>query len=407
MNPSMLAACVLVTATAGVAAPNEMETLIDRLVKVESGGFGYSGTMSGTEFLAVPGSGAVGTVLFTQHDVAPSDAMRELVIAGVKAVPFLIEHLGDTRATRIKPMEAMMWMSYEDEYDFNRRLAHRSRKESWTGFKKPDIPRAYRLTVGDLCFVALGQIVNRSFSAARYQPTGGLVVNSPSRSAALRKRIRAEWKDLTKKEHRERLIRDLTMPDDTSRQIGAYQRIAFYYPETVESLVLKELDRPLYGNAVYEFARKELYQAASTEKRRELFDAFVKENGAAAADGLLLQLFDDLDSLEANEQKRLHPPLKDFNAQPRELLIQLYKQPESIRSTAMPYVKSASTGEQAAFIAALTLDDSPRIDDAIAGIKSRVEKTMTDEDYLIQACKETLEARAKRRSKTSETSQSK
>jgi hypothetical protein len=33
------------------------------------------------------------------------------------------------------------------------------------------------VTVGDLCFVALGQIVNRSSAAVRHQPTGGLVIS--------------------------------------------------------------------------------------------------------------------------------------------------------------------------------------------------------------------------------------
>lgn len=47
--------------------------------------------------------------------------------------------------------------------------------------------------MGDLCFVAIGQIANRGFAAVRYQPTGGLVVSSPSASPALRRAVAAEW----------------------------------------------------------------------------------------------------------------------------------------------------------------------------------------------------------------------
>ena len=371
-----------------------METLIARLAKVESGGFGYNGTFSGSEFLPVPGSGEATAMVLTRHDVAPSDAMRQLVSSGIKAVPFLIKHLDDARPTRIKPLEAMMWMQFADEYDRNERLLPRNvktRDRLLNDF--PDKSEPYRLTVGDLAFVALGQIVNRSFSAARYQPTGGLVVNSPSRSPALRRRVIAEWKGLTATDHRERLIRDLTTPDNERRRIGAYQRLAFYYPKVVEPLVLKELNRPTYDVFVIErFAHEILYGTRSKQKRKSLFDGFLEERGRAAADGLLLQLFHDLETLEADEEKRLSSPLKDFRTQPRDLLIQLYGKPASIRSSAKPFVNSVSTTGQARFIAALTLDNSARVDAAIAHVKASAK----GDDYLTNACKHALDARAKR-----------
>ena len=39
---------------------------------------------------------------------------------------------------------------------------------------------------------------------------------------------------------------DFTKADNENRRIGAYLRLAFYYPAEVETLVLKELAKPTY-----------------------------------------------------------------------------------------------------------------------------------------------------------------
>lgn len=54
-------------------------------------------------------------------------------------------------------------------------------------------PASYTLTVGDVCFVAIGQIVGRPYRAVRYLPTAIIIVNSPTREKRLRELVRAQW----------------------------------------------------------------------------------------------------------------------------------------------------------------------------------------------------------------------
>jgi len=46
-------------------------------------------------------------------------------------------------------------------------------------FHKIALPLIYTVKVGDVCYAIIGQIVNRSLMAVRYQPSAGLVINSP------------------------------------------------------------------------------------------------------------------------------------------------------------------------------------------------------------------------------------
>ena len=135
---------------------------------------------------AVRGYGADGDSRSRRFAGDTIRALCKIVAKGADAVPVLLKHIGDTRTIKMKPVRGMMWMDFPDEYDFN----HRTRKIPPKGVNRDslgsgrDQPTEHAITVGDLCFVALGQIVNRHFSATRYQPTGGLIVNSPTYSKA-------------------------------------------------------------------------------------------------------------------------------------------------------------------------------------------------------------------------------
>src|SRR5688572_22078186 len=240
---------VAAPASARPAASGEMELLIGRFRDVGAEGIGFSASLSGWEFLPYPGSGEAGVVLLGQAPPQPSPALRAVVEKGVAAIPALLAHIDDARPTKLPPAKGMTWTSVDDEYDFNRRLSkppagvHRrgAGPALRSGSKRRRSPEPHVVTVGDLCFVALGQIVNRSFQAVRYQPTGGMVISSPSSSRALAAAARAEWGGLTSASHRERLVQDALQPDHGARRIGAYDRLSFYYPEATEAVVLEIL----------------------------------------------------------------------------------------------------------------------------------------------------------------------
>ena len=363
----------------------ETEVLINELPETSEIGYGYSTMFSGSQFLPYSDSDEVHTLVLGSQAPTKSSMLDKIVRQGITAVPLLLKHLDDDRNTKIPPLKGMMWMSFADEYDFNRR----TRKEPPKGVNRDTFgesqPSSHTLTVGDLCFVALGQILNRGFNATRYQPTGGLIVNSPTYSKKLCSVVREDWQDFTEQKHRELLAQDFLTPDNEYRRIGAYRCLAFYYPndvELLESLVMKQLSIPTFDVFKAEsLVRDKLYSTESDVKRKDLFQQFVNQNGPASSDGILLQLFSDLGMQEADEQGRLSPRLKD-KYDSRNLLILLYGYPNDVKSSQKPFVDTWGVAVQARFIKALVHDNSKKIDKAVYDIFLKAKK----DNYLAFAC---------------------
>jgi hypothetical protein len=224
---------------------------------------------SGSQFLPESDSSKVHALVLGSQAPTNSAILERIVRRGIRAVPSLLKHLDDALVTRIRPVSGMMWISFADEYDYNRR----TRMDVPIGVNKDtfgqDQPSSHTITVGDLCFVALGQIVNRNFNATRYQSTGGLVVSSPTYSKRLCALVRADYEGLTENNHRKLLVQDFLMPDFEDRRNGACSPLAFYYPEALEPLVLKQLAVPTYNVfKINDFVRNDLYGDKSPHKRR-------------------------------------------------------------------------------------------------------------------------------------------
>ncbi len=168
---------------------------------------GYSASISGTTFLPYNDAERIGIFVLGATQRTDSEALKKIVGQGVDTIRKLIDRLDDTLRSTSGPLRGMTWMSFTDEYDFNAR----TRINPPLGVNRDEFenaihPNSHALTVGNLCFVAIGQIVNRSSSATRYQPTGAPIVNSPTYSARLRTVIVADWSGLTVEKHRQQLI---------------------------------------------------------------------------------------------------------------------------------------------------------------------------------------------------------
>lgn len=375
----------------GTTLAQETEQLIDQLLNVSEPGFGYSVYFAGGEFLPYEGTGQMGTLVLGVSRATRSEVLRKIVAKGADAVPALLKHIDDSRALKMKPVSGMMWMDFSDEYDFNRRTCKKPPKgvNRHTFGSGKDQPRDHAITVGDLCFVALGQIVNRNFSATRYQPTGGLIVSSPTYSKALRDVIIQDWNALTRQTHKELLIDDFTNPDYEGRRTGAYLRLACYYPDAVESLVLKQLAEPVYDLlAVDNFARETLYRIKDAAERKRRFEAFVEKHGQATRQGLLLEVFHHLDTQQADEEGRLHPALKEkYDA--RACLVELYGYPKTVKTSDCPYLLPTDKFAQARLIKTLTYDTSQKVGDAVR----RIFQEHPDDDNYAPACLYSLASR--------------
>jgi hypothetical protein len=163
--------------------------------------------------------------------------MRELVRRGLAALPVLIRHLGDGRPTKLTIEEHPILMNrmFGDEYDPRIHQACDSEciKELITRQKLwAPISGSYRVKIGDICFVLIGQIVNRNLNAVRYQPSGNLYVNSPVVTPSLAEKVRADWAELDAQGHEASLRADLK----TAFPGGALVRLRFYYPNAYAAL---------------------------------------------------------------------------------------------------------------------------------------------------------------------------
>lgn len=228
-----------------------------------------------------------------------SPVMREIVRRGIGILPNLIEHLRDARPTKliIKHSGGFGAMWHDEEYQ-PRSADPRKRPPSL----KPDRDRepfpsyerrisSYIIRVGDLCAVAIGQIVNRSLSAVRYQPSLCLVINSPVETSALALAIEHDWAGLTLEKHLLSLCQDALSlhPYEAG---AAIKRLAFYYPIDAQPLILKLLNRPLVDNAdSWSFIANQLLKESLPAKWQDLIQNYRQQYGAPAAEMLPFRLY--------------------------------------------------------------------------------------------------------------------
>jgi len=223
-----------------------VETLIDDLTLIDAPAPGVDGTALFNAFMAdnwVPRFN--GGILGSATPKIPPQ-MRELVRRGLRALPLLIEHLDDDRATRLSVGidSIFMWGYFSDEYD--PRYGPDPRKRCNPSCMKKDLEavpdaaspfkRTYVVRVGDICYVLVGQIVNRDLVAVRYQASGGLIINSPLEAPGLIDRVKADWVGLDAPAHEASLLADIHTLDQAWLFGPAFARLRFYYPAAYAEL---------------------------------------------------------------------------------------------------------------------------------------------------------------------------
>ena len=195
-----------------------------------------------------------------------SSDLVELVKFGPKALPFLLEALKDRTATKLEmklPIPEMGGTWFDNELQCNPANANerkvieaRPRMDALEpNFDKEHVS-SYTETVGDICFVIIGQIVNRPYEASRYQMTACVVLNSPTHDPILAEEVRYLWSAPNPAQHLlDSLITDFVtekidysglhyfpsrwMPAN-DLQCGAAMRLLYYFPkETTNMIVLR------------------------------------------------------------------------------------------------------------------------------------------------------------------------
>jgi hypothetical protein len=259
-----LAAFLIFASQAAAATP---EQLVDQLTRIDCNGPGLLEHSRYRDFwAAVPD---LDEKLYRQKPKCVPEAMRALVRLGPEALPALVRHIEDRRPTRLKI--GSKWKAGElggqvfaEEYESR---AHTYREYAWPSpfldkcaetscFTERGFSQPYTIRVGDVCFTLIGQIVNRYMVAARYQPTGFVVVNSPMEAASLVRRVRADWTGAGARELRTSLLADLHMPLNTSP--AAYERPAGFVKTIADDRLPRERLQPLSLRDLYAGALRRL-----------------------------------------------------------------------------------------------------------------------------------------------------
>ncbi len=220
-----------------------LATLVDDLTQVDSPTPGLDGMAWFSVFMADDRSPTFeGGVLGTPTPTVPPQ-MRELVRRGLAALPLLIQHLDDARPTKLTVGgDFFMWGDFSSEYDDRLHSAPRSRCANELCSVKPFGGR-YVVRVGDVCYVLVGQIVDRNLNAVRYQPTGGIIVNSPLEAPTLIDLIKKDWGGLDAGDHEASLLNDLHAGARPSQFEPALARLRVYYPQAYVALSVRDIEK--------------------------------------------------------------------------------------------------------------------------------------------------------------------
>ena len=242
------------------AQAGQMRGLITQLAAINKPYFGLSGTLSGSGLAPLEGQESSGAFLLTNHALSIPEGLKTLVALGAKALPFLLEALDNPTPTQLTikghPSAVMFYEMSLHRNPVNsaeQGLSQSQLTQARAALEK-DIS-SYTVTVGDVCFVILGQIVGREYQAIRYQPTLCIVVNSPVHDPALCATIRSIWRSGNPMQ---KLFNSLC-EDYVSRGIArkkedegwdaadelichAALRLLYYFPQEATALLLKRLD---------------------------------------------------------------------------------------------------------------------------------------------------------------------
>ncbi|WP_442511865.1 hypothetical protein SH528x_003611 [Novipirellula sp. SH528] len=370
--------------------------LIEQLVEVDSPDTGYGQYFSGSNFLPYHDTEQLGTLIIGATGRQRSPAMQRIVESGFDAVPELLKHLSDARKVKLPPIESggFMWIAFNNEYDFNRATTNIAPKgvnlDTFGESKKH--PDRHEVTVGDLCFVALGQIFNRNWSSSRYQPTGGRIINSPTWSKEQRQAVLDEWGTLDRDGHRNKLIEDFRNPDSEYRATGAYLRLSLYYPQEVEPLVLEWLNRPIPdGQKTYELF-EQLAGIDDAGIRKRNLEAILIQQGQHYRDALQTAFFRRIISADVREENGIELDSDELLA--RRILHETFDWPKPVKF--MDWIrKPISTFdnyELARFVKSLTHDDSVAVGQRVQAMMES--ERFRDDDYMVEACLTCLASRS-------------
>jgi hypothetical protein len=250
------------TIKADNAEAARISQLIGDLAAIDKPDFGISATLGGDAFAPIPGVHNESALLLTDHQLQTSNEFTELVKLGPKALPYLLAALENPTPSKLvmkhEGFLGSMW--FDHELRGNPGNAAEQAVLGQLPAESPSTPHdtqgSYTVKVGDICFVIIGQIVGRSYSAVRYQPSANIIVNSPVHDPALADAVRKIWSSDDPAQHLlDSLLLDFASEGvfngrsldgwgvGSTLQCQAALRLLFYFPKETATLIATRLGK--------------------------------------------------------------------------------------------------------------------------------------------------------------------
>jgi len=292
--------------------------LIDALTAIEKMGIGYTPTYNDSLFFFLANDKPEDFDESFPDLVAPPQALRSLVSRGTAALPALLAHLDDKRLSRVQFTTQCDWAKRDSiEADGGTWCAAGLALGSNYDPRRPKPDRrvhnmqseinieSHTVTVGDLCYVAVGQIVNRNLNVVGYTGSNTGVINSPTSRRELVESARDDWGGLSAGEHIESLAADAISGCRDRYPIDAIKRLCFYDRQAAEQVFHRLLSRPIYEEFdAIDLVFEQLLTTSDKDTWSKMFDAFKSKHGHAASLGALVVLSDHRDQLLEDEALR-------------------------------------------------------------------------------------------------------
>ncbi|MFO0828320.1 MAG: hypothetical protein U0572_09230 [Phycisphaerales bacterium] len=306
------------------AEAKEIDELIAKLVEIDAPDRGMSPSMSGHLFAPLPESATFdGGILGAHHLITPETIVK-LVGYGPKAMPALLRSLDDPTPTKLKIEHGGgfggMWHSTEVDVSVIRVqeqeafAKHPELAEGASGMSEEDI-HEWTITRGDVCFVVLGQIVNRSYQAMRYQPSACIVINSPVKMPGIAAFVREAWRtDDPSSALLQSLVADLKS-EEWMRAAGAAMRLLYYFGDAAGPLLTAQLDS-IADDEDSRAGACELVEAIRFTDRADVLEAIVRFAERSKSPSVIVAAAGERTVAHAPE--RMHALLFDLLAHPPE-----------------------------------------------------------------------------------------
>lgn len=203
--------------------------LILMLATIDKFGAGYSPNGHYDSFFLLDQNEKLSGV--NPFETKHNQILKEIVSRGVKIVPSLIKNINNNTKSNLSykiVQTGMGRIEFSDEYE----PKDNTKIKDWPEGNSKEASGIFTFSIGDFCFFALGQIVNRNYHPMRYQMTCFVEINSPIESKELKNNIINDWANLSISEHQNTLINDFRFFKDY-RKNETLKRIKYYYPELV------------------------------------------------------------------------------------------------------------------------------------------------------------------------------